>query len=397
MARGRGRLCAESGERPRVLPGSLVSIAAVLLTALMLLLLGSSSAWAAPYVQGEDLPECVGSDGGLLVSDDGATAVTGGVLGSGVAQTCIYVDSGGTWRKQAELPVETAPQALSANGDTLLASLADQEVVFVRSGESWTQQATLGQAGAQGWSVESGSISADGNTAIVYFGPDEEFDTETEQSNVRVFTRSGQTWSESATLSPVKTLQKGCSGNQVVLSANGEMVLVSDPCFNSTRGAVFAFTRSGEAWTRRQAILMGGEQQSDFGDRIALSDNGETAIIGNARGSVWTYVRKRERWVQRGIQLREGAEDCLCFGPFALTGDGNTQLVIKRIFATTINVFARSKARWTESEALAPPEAAGIEGFLEPPVVSESGETALAEQVFDYYSKPIFKTTVWTR
>jgi len=300
------------------------------------------------------------------------------------------VASDGAWREQAELPVEVTPAALSADGDTLLANIVDREVVYVRSGETWTQQAALGKPPPLGGEVDQ-ALSADGNTAVVNY-------KEAGVLIAEVFTRSGETWSESARLIPVKTFHLGgCESQPVALSADGDEALVSDTCYAEGRGGVFVFTRSGTTWTR-QALLRGSKRSEYFGQRIALSENGETAIIGTANGTR-TFVRGRNRWVEQEEQV-SGHDGVGCYiGPFALSGNGSTELILEGSNCPVkLDVFMRSGRRWTESETLPFRE---VEKPEAPPgslVVSENGDTVLADQEFDYLSgTPIFRTTVWTR
>ena len=257
-----------SGDRPQL--GSRGLIAALLAGALVLLLT-SQNVWAASYVQGEDLPECMGGGSGLVLSADGTTAATGGDRGgavSGGGASCIYVDSGGSWSKQAELPAGTTPEAISANGDTLVGDSNGREVVFVRSGEAWSKQATLGEAG-------SAAISADGNTALVHFSKD----------LAGVFTRSGETWSESATLAPSRTLRRGCGGSEpAVLSADGDLALLGVPGYDGCNGGVVVFAYTGTTWKRSREILRGNARQDAFGIRIALSENEGNGARNGQRG-----------------------------------------------------------------------------------------------------------------
>jgi len=297
------------------------------------------------------------------------------------------VDSGGSWSKQAELPAGTTPEAISANGDTLVGDSNGREVVFVRSGEAWSKQATLGEAG-------SAAISADGNTALVHFSKD----------LAGVFTRSGETWSESATLAPSRTLRRGCGGSEpAVLSADGDLALLGVPGYDGCNGGVVVFAYTGTTWKRSREILRGNAHEDAFGIRIALSENEETALVTDSGGNVWTFARRGEKWVNQGVQVkdREGVDEIGCgVGEVALTGDGSTELNVEGFNCRPVklDVFTRSAKRWGKSETLTFREQKESEGPPEPPVVSESGDTVMVNQEFDYYAaSPIFRTTVWTR
>lgn len=82
------------------------------------------------------------------------------------------------------------------------------------------------------------------------------------------------------------------------LSGDGNTVLLGDGQVNAVPvGAVWAFTRTGQTWTRLGTKLVGrnqGFQDADF----ALSANGRTAVIGGGTGgqnsglgAAWVFTR----------------------------------------------------------------------------------------------------------
>ena len=83
----------------------------------------------------------------------------------------------------------------------------------------------------------------------------------------------------------------------VALSADGDTALIGGLDDNSTRGAAWLFTRSGSTWTQRGEKLTGGGEagEGEFGTNVALSADGDTALIGAWRdnggaGAAWAYV-----------------------------------------------------------------------------------------------------------
>jgi hypothetical protein len=204
--------------------------------------------------------------------------------------------------------------ALSANGSTALVGDSLDEgayhgaaFVFVRSGNTWTQQAKL-TAPPEGFFGASVALSANGNTALVSDGTDQGPET----SRVYVFTRSGSTWTRSAELHPAGS--EITFGSAVALSENGDLALVGEDNYEF-KGAVYVFTRSGEIWSEEAKLTGTGEVgQGEFGASVALSGDEKTALIGGAtdgdespsfatKGAAWVFTRSSGKWVQQGGKL----------------------------------------------------------------------------------------------
>ena len=163
-----------------------------------------------------------------------------------------------------------------------------------------------------------------------------------------MFTRSGETWTQQG-----QKLRRHRGGRQrllrgtsVALSADGNTALIGAPSDEDGVGAAWAFTRSGSSWTQQGAKITGhGELgQGFFGRSVALSGDGDTALIGGgyentgANGAVWVLTRSGSEWTQQREQLRGSGEDDeegslgrLAGGGFggsvALSADAGTALV----------------------------------------------------------------------
>ena len=255
--------------------------------------------------------------------------------------------------------------ALSSDGDTALVG-GDEDNggvgavwVFTRSGTTWTQQGSklvgtdaVGDAN-QGSSV---ALASDGNTALV--GGDQDNGG---VGAVWVFTRSGTTWTQQGS----KLVGTGATGgypgagegSSVALSSDGNTALVGGPGDNGGAGAVWAFTRSGTTWTQQGSKLVGTGGGGDFGKSVALSDDGDTALvggpIGSAAGAAWVFTRSGTTWTQQGPMLvGSGAVGHAYQGTsVALSSDGNTALVGGQgdnLFVGATWVFTRSGATWTQ-------------------------------------------------
>jgi hypothetical protein len=298
----------------------------------------------------------------VALSSDGDTALIGGSGDSEAhGAAWVFTRSGETWTQQGEKLTGAGEVgehvsfgesvALSADGNTALIGGAGDNGgypgvgaawVFTRSGETWSQQGPKLTGGGEvrdgffGWSV---ALSADGNTALIG-GPTDNGTPEPAPEGVGaawVFTRSGETWTQQgAKLTGRRERNKGDFGESVALSADGDTALIGGGGDQRERGAAWVFTRSGATWTQQGSKLKGGGERGggDFGWSVALSADGNTALIGGLfdhkyRGAAWVFTRSGSTWSQQGPKLTGAGE--VGEGSFgwsvALSADGNTALI----------------------------------------------------------------------
>jgi hypothetical protein len=349
----------------------------------------------------------------VALSGDGNTALIGGnYLNIGAGAAWVFVRSGGTWAQQGGKLVGTGhvgegefahvgegefgtSVALSADGDTaLIGGPADDEDagaawVFTRSGSSWTQQGEkLTGAGETGTGRfgQSVALSADGNTALVG-GPSDDDG----QGAAWAFTRSGSTWTQQGTkLTGTGESGDGRFGIGVTLSADGNTALIGGFGDNSSQGAAWAFTRSGSTWTQQGEKLTGtgGVGEGEFGRSVALSADGNTALIGGPRdngdiGAAWAFTRSGSTWTQQGEKLTgtgEVGEGRLGVS-VALSADGNTALVGGPRDNGDVGAawaFTRSGSTWTQQgEKLTGNSEVGAGEFGRSVALSADGNTAV--------------------
>jgi hypothetical protein len=192
---------------------------------------------------------------------------------------------------------------------------------FIQQGQKLIAGSATGQAD-QGYSV---ALSADGNTAIVGGAQDS-----AGTGAAFVFTRTNGVWS----LQGSKLVGLGGAGNQgsaVALSADGNTAIVGGPNDDST----WVFTRSNGVWSPQGGKLVGGDGiGSGQGSSVALSADGNTALVGGPAdngqvGAVWVFTRTGSTWMQQGNKLvPSDASAPACFGvSVALSADGNTALI----------------------------------------------------------------------
>jgi hypothetical protein len=179
-------------------------------------------------------------------------------------------------------------------------------------------------AGQFGYSV---AMSADGNTALIG-GVNDSADV----GAVWVYTRSGSTWTQQGSkLTGAGETGAGQFGQSVALSADGNTALIGGYRDNTNIGAAWVFTRSGSTWTAQGSKLTatGETGAGNFGRSVALSADGNTALIGGhldngGLGAAWVFTRSGSSWTQRGPKLTGTGQ----FGvSVALSADGNTALI----------------------------------------------------------------------
>jgi hypothetical protein len=162
---------------------------------------------------------------------------------------------------------------------------------LTRSGSTWTAQGA--KLTGSGWFGYSVALSADGNTGLIGGKGDN-----SDVGAAWMFTRSGSTWTQQGSkLTGAGETFAGVFGYSVALSADGNTALIGGYIDGSWVGAAWVFTRSGGSWTQRGSKLTGagGVVSSTFGWDVALSADGNTAVIGGRGdnvgiGAVWPFI-----------------------------------------------------------------------------------------------------------
>jgi len=287
--------------------------------------------------------------------------------------------------------------ALSADGNTALIGGAHNNAsrgavwVFTRAGSVWTLQKMLSPAGLAEFSYfgESVSLSADGNTALIGGDGDS-----SGKGAAWVYVRSGSTWqAQGAKLTGAGESGPGAFGLSAALSADGNTAVIGGAVDNSGAGAAWIFARSGSTWSQQGSKLTGAAV-SEFGVDVAMSGDGQTALIGAqddkaGEGSAAVFVRAGEEWLQQGAVLTGAGEVGKAgFGiTVALSGDGSTALV-GGLFDNGSQgaawVFTRAGTTWSQQgEKLTGGGAVGVAYFGHSVALSASGDMAIIGGMHD--------------
>jgi hypothetical protein len=311
--------------------------------------------------QGPKLPGSGHAGYAVALSASGDTAIVGGPTDNGNAGAAwIYTRSNNTWMQQAQLPIgsgavggarQGSSVALSADGNTAIVggpfdnSQTGAAWVYVRKDGGWSQQGdklvgsdayTYSPLGPPGTS-QAGSValSADGNTAIV----GDPFDTRC-MNNINgfamyciapgaayVFTRSDGVWTQQQKLAISISLATGSInlGTAVALSADGNTAIITE-----SENTNWVWTRANGVWT--QSGTLPGNPGRYW---VGLSGDGMTAMAGGYtptvetaygnNGEVWVYTRNGNAWTPQDNLVASNAGFSAV--TFALSGDGNTAIV----------------------------------------------------------------------
>ncbi len=310
---------------------------------------------------------------GVAISADGNTAIVGGFLDNGNRGAAwIFNRNGNSWIQQSKLvgsgslgtPVQGFSVDISADGNTvIIGGYGDNYGVgaawiFTRSGISWTQQGSklVGSnwiwPSFQGYSV---ALSADGNTAMIGGHRDDNF-----KGAAWIFIRSGNAWLQQGT----KLVGTGASemaqmGYSVALSADGNTAVMGGPTDDNNKGASWVLTRNGGEWTFQGSKLVGTgtEGNAQMGYSVALSADGNTAIIGGPadnsdKGASWIFTRAGGIWSQQGNKLvsQDAVGNAYQGNAVSISADGNTAIIAgyrDDTFKGASFIFKRNGNTWS--------------------------------------------------
>jgi hypothetical protein len=202
---------------------------------------------------------------------------------------------------------------------------------FVRSGTSWSAQATLTASDGAAFDEFGRSISLSGDTLVVGV-PYDDVGANANQGSVRAFVRSGTSWSAQAALTASDGADFDEFGRSISLSGDTLAVGVQydNVGANVSQGSVRIFVRSGTSWSAQATLTAADGAASDyFGAAVSLS--GDTLAVGVPRddvgaitnkGSVRRFVRSGTSWsAQAALTASDGADFDYFGTSVSLSGD----------------------------------------------------------------------------
>ena len=289
-----------------------------------------------------------GEGAAVAISGDGKTAAAGGPGDyptqsdsgwSAWGSTWIYRMTNGVWSQDG--PKLTVPSAsvetaniggcvgLSADGNTVLMGGFHgfgHGFIFTRTAGVWTEQADLAVTTDSGYSgvPYACALSGDGNTVI----------EGALEGALYVFAYDGTDWSQQARVAPSDwngSLSARAFGSAVAVSYDGNTALVGGANDSGNAGAAWVFTRDNTgAWSEQAKLVASDSIGAAYqGTSVALSGDGNTAIAGGPSdnhnfGAAWVYTRSAGVWTQ---QAKLNAGDGGQGQSVAISADGNTVAV----------------------------------------------------------------------
>jgi hypothetical protein len=205
----------------------------------------------------------------------------------------VFEKRGESWIQTAKLFPEDgerfdkfgAASALSADGLTaLIGGRAGGMYTFTRIGDSWSQEKLVSEdPDSREDGNSSVALSGDGTTALITVPSGSAADGE-DANSAYVFTRSGDAWTRTASLSGQGDSRFDVSWGAVDLSEDGMVALLN--AYGDTGQAdedltVQIFHESEGTWSHKASLTAPDQEEEDrFGRAVALSGDGTTALVG---------------------------------------------------------------------------------------------------------------------
>jgi len=146
----------------------------------------------------------------------------------------------------------------------------------------------------------------------------------------------------------------------VAISENGNTAIVgvSSPITGHAAGAAYIFTRSGTSWTQQQKIQASDKQQDDyFGSSVSISSDGNTALVGassedtggSAAGAAYIFTRSGTSWTQRAKIQASDKQGSDLFGYSASISGDGNTALVGAIYEDTGGADAGAAYIFTRS------------------------------------------------
>ncbi|MCK9517392.1 MAG: FG-GAP repeat protein, partial [Ottowia sp.] len=185
-------------------------------------------------------------------------------------------------------------------------------------------------------------------------------------------------------------------GYSVAISADGYTAIVGsflDDDKGGNSGSAYVFIRSGSTWTEQAKLLASdGAADDNFGHSVAISGDGNTAIVGapydddkgSTSGSAYIFTRSGSTWIEQAkLVPSDGAVSDNFGSSVAIAADGNTAIVgaflddDKGTDSGSAYIFTRSGVTWTQQAKLTASDGAANDYFGISLAISGDGNTAI--------------------
>ena len=254
-------------------------------------------------------------------------------------------------------------------------------VLAAAAGYSQTAELSASNGSAADSFGYASALSSDGSTALVgapliSLGAGEAY----------VYAPSGSGWTQQSTLLPNDAAGGDTFGSAVALSSNGDIALVGAPSKSTGTGAAYFFERSGSTWTQAQE-LSGPATNTGFGVSVSLSSDGSTALVGanlasSSAGAAYVYAFSGGTWtLQQQLTPTPASAAGDQFGDsVSLSADGDTALVGAPGYSSlegSAYAFTRTGTTWTQHQQITEPTPVAADQFGSAVSLSGDASTAL--------------------
>ncbi|WP_310993101.1 T9SS type A sorting domain-containing protein [Aequorivita marina] len=136
--------------------------------------------------------------------------------------------------------------------------------------------------------------------------------------------------------------ENGEFGDKVALSSNGNVLAIAGYRYNNFTGLVSVFRNENNSWVQIGENLLGAEVFESFGESLALSSNGNVLAVGlTGIGKVNIYENIGENWVQIGNIIDIGGR------AVSLSSDG-TIIAIGSSLQDYVSVYKYINSNWVQ-------------------------------------------------
>lgn len=312
----------------------------------------------------------------------------------------IFVKSGGTWSLQQVIRRDVAAAALGEGlsldetGTYLLIGAntegsTGKAHIYKRTGSTWAYMQTLvASDGGSGDNFGMAcSISKDGTVAAICAREYDGVSDGTSNSGaVYTFSKSGETWTQTAIVESASPAVNEYFGTGVALSEDGTYMIVGAWGTNTFNGSVVLFSWNGTSWDLDQTIA-GPSGTGRLGFDVDISNDGVYAISGaylNTPDQAYIWVRSGSTWTQQALLTASDAQSDDNFGvSVAISGDGN-YCIAGAMYedeggfnAGAAYIFERNGTTWTEVKKLIASDAQADEWFGQASRINYNGTVAV--------------------
>ena len=192
------------------------------------------------------------------------------------------------------------------------------------AGGKWQRVAVLNAPNKANYDHFGQGLAAEGSTLLVSAVP-----ADSGSGMVYVYTRDNSgAWKQTGSISATGAVTTDLYGRALAL--HGDMALVAAPGSDSTRGAVYVYRKSGSGWNQDGVLKAADGQAKDaFGSAVAT--DGSRIYVGapqrdSTRGAVYVFSRSNNGWSQDTVVAARNVDPRTAFGSSILVSDGSVMV-----------------------------------------------------------------------